>query len=172
MSPFLVYPPWTSHPTPLPFALIGCSPTHSFLTPLASPFSGPWSLHRTKHLPSHSLDWQCNSEEQWEWASFPWWSCREDAARFMLLAFLPKTMNFTPLYKISSACNVLSYSLASQSSSLDFRIGHKCSPWCFSLLSKGCTFTCLLSLLYICKILLKITLNSTNYLLHHKNVLF
>ena len=41
---------------PLPFAskrVLPHPPTHSHFTPLASPFSGVLSLHRTKQLPSH-----------------------------------------------------------------------------------------------------------------------
>jgi hypothetical protein len=56
LSPFLGSPPQTPYPTPLPFAskrVFLQPPTHSHLTPLASPFFGASSLHRTKCLPSH-----------------------------------------------------------------------------------------------------------------------
>ena len=54
LSPFPIPPPQTPYSTLLPFAaksVLPHPPTHSYLTPLASPFSGVSSLHRTKHIP-------------------------------------------------------------------------------------------------------------------------
>jgi hypothetical protein len=45
--------PTTSPLFPFPLLLWGCSPTHSFLTALAFPYTGAWSLYRTKGLSSH-----------------------------------------------------------------------------------------------------------------------
>jgi hypothetical protein len=92
LSLFLVSSPWTSHPNPLssvnpyPNPLPRClrkdapPSTHPLPSiPLASPFSGAPSLHRTKHVPSHwcqirqssatyvagAMDWPC--------IFFGWW---------------------------------------------------------------------------------------------------
>ena len=52
---FLVSPPHTPSfpPTLCSKRVLPHPPTHFCLTPLALPFFGEWSLHRTKHLPSH-----------------------------------------------------------------------------------------------------------------------
>ena len=55
LFPFLVSLLQTSYPIPLPFASMRVLPhrlPHSCLTTLASPCTGPSSLHRTKGLPS------------------------------------------------------------------------------------------------------------------------
>ena len=56
LSPFLISPPQAPYLISLPLVSmkeLSYPPISFHLTPLASPFSGASSLHRTKHLPSH-----------------------------------------------------------------------------------------------------------------------
>lgn len=56
LSPFSYLPPWVPQHIPPPFHLLEGAPppNNSYLTPLAFPFSGESSLHKTKGIPSHS----------------------------------------------------------------------------------------------------------------------
>ena len=54
LSPFRVSPPKLLYSNSSPCFCEGAPlPTHFDLTALASPYTGAWSLHRTKGLSSH-----------------------------------------------------------------------------------------------------------------------